>query len=395
MSSISTTATYEWAGAWATAVQRPSPTPWFANWAEAGFHDHSVRQVIRVSAGGSHLRIRLSNEYGTAPLRLTGASIGKTDEGAAVRPGTIRPLSFGGSTAVTVPAGEQIASDPVELPVDALDQLTVTLYFEEATGPATFHSVAMSVSYRAGGDHLRDREAAAFTEMSFSWYHLAGVDVSVPAPKVRDTVVIFGDSLTDGYGATAGADDRYPDELAKRLVSAGRATSVVNAGIGGNRVLNDSTCFGDKATARFQRDVLGQPGAGTVIMLEGINDIIFEHDRSPCAAPNPRVTAEELIDGHRELIRAARDGKIKIIGGTIPPFRGAEYFTEYGEQVRRAVNDWIRNSGEYDAVVDFDLVLADPAHAGRLLPAYDSGDGLHPSPAGYRAMAEAIDLDTL
>ncbi|MFI7638966.1 SGNH/GDSL hydrolase family protein [Nonomuraea sp. NPDC049400] len=388
---MTTSESNEWAAAWATAVQRPSLTPWYPNWSEDGFDHHSVRQVIRVSVGGSRLRIRLSNEYGTAPLRLSGASIGKTEEGAAVRPETMRPLSFGGSTAVTVPAGEQVASDPIELPVEALEQLTVTLYFEEATGPSTFHSVAMSLSYRADGDHLDAPGAAAFTQTSFSWYYLAGVDV----PDTGDTVVLFGDSLTDGYGATPGADDRYPDELAKRLVAAGRATPVVNAGIGGNRVLNDSMCFGEKATARFQRDVLSRPRVGTVIVLEGINDIILEHDRSPCAMPNPRVSAKELIDGYRMLIRAAREQKIKIIGGTLPPFEGAEYYTEDGETVRAAVNDWIRSSGEYDAVVDFDKVLADPEHAGRLLPAYDSGDRLHPSPAGYRAMAEAVDLASL
>jgi lysophospholipase L1-like esterase len=380
-----------WGGGWATAVQQPTATPWFPNWSQQGFDDHSVRQVIRTSVAGTHLRIRLSNAYGTTPLRLTGASIAKTATGAAVRLGTIRPLTFARSASVTVPAGGQAASDPVRLPIRALEQLTVTLYFRATTGPATFHSIAMATSYRAKGDRLRDTDDAAFTETSLSRYYLSGLDVS----GRKDTVVTFGDSITDGYGATNDADDRYPDRLAERLAASG--TPVLNAGIGGNRVLNDSACFGEKATARFQRDVLAQLGVRTVIVLEGINDILFEQDTSACATPNPRVSAKELIDGHRALIRAARSRGVRIIGGTLPPFKGSALYSEYGESVRQAVNHWIRTGGEYDAVADFDRALAnpDPRRAGELLPAYDSGDRLHPSPAGYQAMADAVDLSTL
>lgn len=172
---------------------------------------------------------------------------------------------------------------------------------------------------------------------------------------------------------------------------------MLNAGIGGNRVLNDSACFGEKATARFRRDALAQPGVRTVILLEGINDILFAQDISACAAPNPRVSAKELIDGHRALIDAARSRGVRVVGGTLPPFKGSALYSEYGESVRQAVNHWIRTGGEYDAVADFDRALAnpDPRHAGELLPAYDSGDRLHPSPAGYQAMADAVDLSTL
>ncbi|MEU4579728.1 SGNH/GDSL hydrolase family protein [Nonomuraea sp. NPDC023979] len=380
-----------WGGGWATAVQQPTATPWFPNWSQQGFEDHSVRQVIRTSVSGTHLRIRLSNAYGTTPLRLTGATIAKTATGAGVRPGTTRPLTFGHTASVTVPAGGQAASDAVRLPVRALEQLTVTLYFREATGPATFHSIAMATSYRATGNRLRDTASTAYTETSLSRYYLSGLDVS----GRKNTVVTFGDSITDGYGATNDADDRYPDRLAERL--AGSGTAVLNAGIGGNRVLNDSACFGEKAVARFQRDALAQPGVRTVIVLEGINDILFPQDTSACATPNPRVSAKELIDGHRTLIRLARSRGVRIIGGTLPPFKGSALYSEYGESVRQAVNQWIRTGGEYDAVADFDRALADPDphHAGELLPAYDSGDRLHPSPAGYQAMADAVDLSTL
>jgi lysophospholipase L1-like esterase len=380
-----------WGGGWATAVQQPTATPWFPNWSQQGFDNHSLRQVIRTSVAGTHLRIRLSNAYGTTPLRLTGATIAKTATGAAVRPGTTRRLTFGRTASVTVPAGGQAASDPLRLPVRALEQLTVTLYFRGTTGPATFHSIAMATSYRAKGDHLRDTVDAAFTDTSLSRYYLSGLDVS----GRKDTIVTFGDSITDGYGATNDADDRYPDRLAERLAASG--TPVLNAGIGGNRVLNDSACFGEKATARFQRDALAQPGVRTVIVLEGINDILFEQDTSACATPNPRVSAKELIDGHRALIRAAKSRGVRIIGGTLPPFKGSALYSEYGESVRQAVNHWIRASGEYDAVADFDRALADPdpRRAGELLPAYDSNDRLHPSPAGYQAMADAVDLSTL
>ncbi|MFI7439404.1 SGNH/GDSL hydrolase family protein [Nonomuraea indica] len=379
-----------WGGGWATAVQQPTAT-WFPNWSQEGFDNHSVRQVIRTSATGTHLRVRLSNVYGTTPLRLTGASIAKTTTGAAMRPATVRPLTFARSESVTMPAGGQAVSDPVRLPVRALEQLTVTLYFRGATGPATFHSIAMATSYRAKGDHRRDAGGAAFTETSLSRYFLSGLDVS----GRKNTVVAFGDSITDGYGATNDADDRYPDRLAERLASSG--TSVLNAGIGGNRVLNDSACFGERATARFRRDALDQPGVGTVIVLEGLNDILFPKNTGACATPNPQVTAEELIDGHRALIRAARARGVRIIGGTLTPFKGSDLYSEYGEGVRQAVNHWIRTSGEYDAVADFDRALAnpEPGHAGELLPAYDSGDRLHPSPAGYQAMADAVDLFTL
>ncbi|GAA2390740.1 hypothetical protein GCM10010404_54970 [Nonomuraea africana] len=304
-----------WGGGWATAVQQPTAT-WFPNWSQQGFDNHSVRQVIRTSVGGTHLRIRLSNAYGTTPLRLTGASIAKPKTGAAVRPGTVRPLTFARSASVTVPAGGQAVSDAVRLPVRALEQLTVTLYFRGTTGPATFHSIAMATTYRAKGDHLRDADAGSFTETSLSRYYLSGLDVS----GRKNTVVTFGDSITDGYGATNDADDRYPDRLAERLAASG--VPVLNAGIGGNRVLNDSACFGEKATARFQRDALAQPGVRTVIVLEGINDIMFPKNTAACAIPNPQVSAEELIAGHRALIHAARSRGVRMIGGTLPPFKG-------------------------------------------------------------------------
>ncbi|GAA0935745.1 SGNH/GDSL hydrolase family protein [Nonomuraea longicatena] len=383
-----------WAAGWVSAVQHPSANEWISSWAQQGFADQSVRQVVRVGAEGSRLRLRLSNIYGKTPLKLTGASIGKTAKGASVRPETLRPLRFRGAAGVTIPAGGRVAADPVTLPVEAREHVTVTLYFKGATGPATNHHLAAATSFRATGDRLRDPGAGAFSDKSTSWYFLEGLDVSGRSSTKRDTVVAFGDSITDGLGSTVDADRRYPDVLADRL--ARRSLTVLNSGIGGNRILNDSACFGEAATARFQRDVLDQPRVRTVIAMGGINDIMHgEMAPSQCTVPRPKMTADALIKGYRALIRAARADDIEIIGGTIPPFKGSPVYNEYGEGVRDTVNTWIRTGGEFDGVADFDRALADPADPDRLRPDFDSGDHLHLSDGGYRAMAEAVDLDEL
>jgi lysophospholipase L1-like esterase len=383
-----------WAGAWATAMVAANTEDIFGipDWSQEGFADHSVRQVIRVSRGGWAVRIRLSNRYGTSPLRLSGATIGKAGTGASVRPGSLRRLRFGGSAATAVPVGREGISDPAPLLVAPLERLAVTLYFAGPTGPATYHTFATATTYRATGDHRYDPGAAAFAETSLAWYYLTGVEVAGGTVSRRDAVVAFGDSITDGPSSTLDADNRYPDELAERLVAAGRPLGVLNTGIGGNRVLTDSPCFGERATVRFQRDVLDRPRVHSVIVLEGINDIgASEADFGACFLPNPQVTAEQLIDGQRALIHAAHARGITAIGGTLTPIKGSFFDSERGEAVRDAVNHWIRTGGEYDAVVDFDHALADPADPDRLRPAYDSGDGLHPNDAGMHA----IDLTTL
>lgn len=380
-----------WAGAWSASMQRPDEL-FDPHWAVRGFDDQSVRQVVRISTAGSLARVRLSNSYGAEPLRIAGASIARSGGGAEVRPGSSRPLTFGGSRDVTIEPGRELVSDPVPMRVAALESLAVTMYFGERSGPVPFHAMAAETSYRADGNRLGERGGAAFDETSRSWYVVSGVEVSGVVPH-RPGVVAFGDSITDGTMSTPGADNRYPDELAERLEH--RRRPVLNAGIGGNRVLNDSRCAGEAAISRFERDVLDQPGVGTVIILGGINDIGLSEFDNACSHPNPRVTAEQLIAGHRELIRQARASGIEVIGATLLPFEGADYHTERGEAVRDELNHWIRTSGEYDAVVDFARELAAPWDADLLHPAYDSGDQLHPNDAGYRAMAEAVDLSQL
>ena len=375
-----------WTGTWAASPQVPN-AGFEPNWSASGFADQTVRQVVRISAGGPLVRIRLSTVYGSGPLALAGATVGRTSPGAAVS--SVRHLTFSQRRSVVVPAGSEIASDPVALPVGALSHVTVSLYFATPTGPATFHSGATATSYRAAGDHASDPSAAAFTETTHSWYFLSGVDV---LSLRRDAVVAFGDSITDGALSSLDADNRYPDELAERL---GGRLGVLNEGIGGNRVLNDSPCFGEAAVRRFARDVLAQPDVRTVIVLEGINDIHSSEISFECFVPNPVVSVAQLIEGHRSLIRQAHARGVRVVGGTVMPYKGSFAYTERGEAVRDGLNAWIRSSGEYDAVVDFDRAMASSDDPDAMAAAYDSGDHLHPNDVGYRAMAEAVDLRVL
>jgi lysophospholipase L1-like esterase len=386
-----------WVGTWQTTGQAPMDATWQGpNWSREGFGDHSLRQVVRVSIGGPEVRIRISNVYGQTPLRLTGATIGKAAEGADVRPGTLRRVPFGRASSAVVPEGREMFSDAVPLRVAPLDRLAVTLYFAEATGPTTFHEFTAATMYRAAGDHRLDESGGAYTQTGLSWYYLSGIDVARrDGPAAEHAVVAVGDSITDGVGASRDTDNRWPDELAERLAAAHRPVGVLNAGLAGNRVLNDSPCFGQRLPDRFERDVLNQSGARTVIVLEGINDIGFPFWIDPCTVPRPVVTADEMISGYRTLIRAAHARGLRIIGATLLPFKGPGYYSDEGERTRDAVNRWIRDDGEFDSVVDLDRALADPDDPDRMRKAYDAGDGIHPNDAGYHAMAAAFDLDEL
>jgi len=373
-----------WTGTWASAVQRPMGATWQGpNWSLDGFANSTLRQIVRISAGGSQLRVRLSNRYGTGPLRLTGATVAKAGPGASTVPGTTRALTFRRLSSVAVPAGQDAVSDATPLRTTALERLTITLYFATPTGPATFHESAAATTYRASGDHRTDPSGTAFREESHSSYYLTGVDVA--GTSTRSAVVAFGDSITDGVSSTRNADNRYPDQLAERLAASGRRLSVVNAGLSGNRLLEDSECCGVSALHRFRTDVLSQPGVRTVIVSQGLNDLGF----------NPDVTAAQLIAGHRRLIAEAHRYGIRIIGGTITPMKGSMLDSARGELVRQEVNRWISTSGEYDAVVDFAAVLADPADPTALRCSYNAGDDLHPNDAGLAALAAAIDLSSL
>lgn len=368
--------------AWTASPQLPAEgfTP---NWSQEGFWRQSLRQAVRLTAGGDRVRVRLSNAYGTSPLRIAGATVARAGEGAAVEPGSVRRLTFGGDASAEIPARGLAVSDPAELALEPLESVTVTLHLDAVTGPATFHAQAFATSYRAPGDRLADVGGQAFDASSESWYFLSAVEVDAGR---RDAVALFGDSITDGFGSTPGANRRWSDALAERT---GRP--VLNAGIGGNLLLNDSAWYGEKGIHRLGRDVLDHQGVGTLVVLQGLNDIGFsETDEQPTYKPAPIVEAGELIDGYRELIRQARARGVRVIGSTLLPFGGSDHWGEHAAKVSHEVNEWIRGAGEWDAALDLNRVLADPADPDRLHPAYDFGDHLHPNDAGYAVMAEAL-----
>lgn len=370
------------------AVWAPAVTP-----GGPAFHAQTVRMVVHPSVGGTAPQVRVSNLRGTEPLRVGHATLGLQGNGAAPVPGSLRPLTVGGSANFTVPAGGEVWTDPAPVAVTAGTNLLITLYLPDAVAATTFHQDAFETTYataEGAGDHAGDADAAAFTETSTHWYHLSAVTVAAPG---HDTLVAFGDSITDGYNTPVSANARWPDALARRLLAGKVPLSVVDAGIGGNRVLTDvvpDVARGVSALKRFDHDVLSLPRVRTVILLEGINDI--GNNAGPDGGP---LTADHLIAGYRELIRRAHAAHLRILGGTILPYRGADYFSEDAEKTRQAANQWIRTSGEFDGVVDFDEAVRDPARPQQLKATYDAGDHLHPNAAGMKAMADAVDLRAL
>jgi lysophospholipase L1-like esterase len=354
------------------------------------FNNQTLRQVVRTSIGGSRIRVVLSNVFGTAPLRIGAASVALRSSAAALVAESIQRLTFGSRPSTTIPAGAVVVSDPVALAVPAAADLAIDLFLpmnsDTWSAPLTIHHTGLQTNYLSReGDHTGKAFSPAATMTS--WFLLARVEVMAPASS--RAVVAIGDSITDGTHSTIDANNRWPDVLARRLQSESstRDVSVLNVGIAGNRLLSEATPnFGINALARFDRDVLAQPGVAYVVVLEGINDIGIG------ARSGAVPSAVDLIAGHRQLVERAHTKGLKIFGATLLPYEGAFYFTWEGEATRRAVNQWIRMSKVYDAVIDFDAVVRDPNNRRRLLPAYDSGDKLHPSDAGYKAMAEAIDL---
>jgi lysophospholipase L1-like esterase len=382
-----------WAETWSTAPTQP--TSEVVNAAYAGFRDQTIRDVVFTSIGGREIRVRLSNIFGTRPLVIGQVSVGAVASGGALS-GPAYLVKFAGRGSVRVPAGQEVVSDPVPLAVAPLEDIAVSIYVPGPTGPATYHYFGQQDNYIAPGDHATDPGDAAFTR-TISWYFLDGVDV-LSASKRAGTVVAFGDSITDGIGSAAGANDRWPNFLARRLDAqdGDAAPAVVDEGIGGNRVLNGSACFGQSALARFGRDVLDQPDVRDVIVLEGINDIGYSGGADiGCVAPNTDVSAAQIIAGYKTMIAEAHAHGIKIFGATLIPFESSWLWSPGKQAKWDAVNHWIRTSGAFDGVVDFARAVADPNDPAYLNPAYDSGDGLHPNDAGYAAMAGVINLSAL
>jgi len=346
---------------------------------------------VHVGLGGNEIRVRVTNAFGVDGVRLDDVRVGLRQAGAALVTGTERAVTFGGLPQVTLAAGAQVLSDPVALAVQAGQDLAISMYVPGSVVAPTRHSGALTTSYSAAGAHSGEAAADAFTSTATSWFLLDGVDVRTTARA--GAVVAIGDSITEGTCSTVDANRRFPDDLARRILDAhpARPLSVLNVGTSGNRLVSDAGTNGVSAQARFERDVLAQSGARAVILLEGINDI--GHNVGPVGA-DP-VTPQDLIAAMSNIVRAAHAAGLRIIGGTLLPIAGSKYDNPEAETKRQAVNDWIRRGGVFDAIVDFDTALRDPADPARYLPAYDCGDHLHPSDAGYQAMADATDLRVL
>jgi lysophospholipase L1-like esterase len=375
-----------WVSTWTASPAQP-----FAGYPV--FQGHTLREIVRVSVGGTAVRITLSNLFGTAPLSIATAHIAFRSSGSGIVPTSDQLVTFGHSSAVTIPAGESVVSDTLQMQVPQLTDLAVSLYLPAVISNPTVHPISLETTYVSQGDHTADMELAANFTIT-SWPFLTNVEVT---GETNRAVVAFGDSVTDGFNSTLDANHRWTDTLANRLLSqSGGSITVLNAGLSGNRVLHDapqgSLWYGPSALSRFNRDVLGQAGLKYVIVLEGMNDIALPGFVAP---ESEGVTSAQITEGLLQLIQRAHSNGVRIYGGTLTPFEGATYpgyYTGAKEAQRQQVNQWIRSSKSFDAVIDFDQVLRDPNQPTKLLPQYDSGDHVHPNDAGYHAMAGAVDL---
>ncbi len=381
-----------WTAAWASAQMIPVndqvvPHEWL--------EDATVRQVVRVGLTGPRVRLRLSNAHGTAPLAIGGATVAPSADHPTARidPDSFVPVRFNGWTTTVIPAGAEVWSDPVDLPVTAGMDLAVSLYLPEPPMPPTGHPGSRATTYFAHGDQTAAADLPG-AQTAPRWLVLAGIEVFAPGARA---VAVLGDSITDGFGVQPDTNLRWTDHLAARLRAEPgfEQVAVLNAGIGGNRLLNDG--LGPNALARLERDVLSQPGVAHVIVLEGVNDLGTLTRDAPATAEQHETLVAQATEALRQIVLRARARGIKAIGGTILPFATS---TTYHPPVeteadRQAINAWIRAPGNFDAVIDFDAALRDPADPTRLNPALDSGDGLHPSMDGYRALAAAVPLELL
>ena len=370
-----------WVGTWASSPLLDAKAKNAEELLGAGA---TLREVVHVSMGGDTIRVRFSNLYGTSPLVIGVVEIAQTQKGSAIVPGTNKAVTFNGQPSVSIPPGALVVSDPTSFKLPALSDLTVSFFLPNPSGPVTEHQLGNATSYHVTGNMVSSASLESPTTAT-SWYYLNGVDTLAPADA--GAVITIGDSITDGAKSTIDTNQRWPDELARRLQADPkyRNLSVLNEGISGNKILLDGA--GPSALARFDRDVLAQSGAKYLLILEGINDIGRLH-----GTPDAGLTAADLISAFNQMVVRAHSHGIAVIGCTLTPYHGAGYFTENGEAIRKAVNQWIRTGGVLDGFVDFEAAVRDPNHPDTFLPTVDPGDHLHPNDAGYKTMGDAIDL---
>ena len=371
-------------------VEAPTPKPSQGNQPSPfalppNVNNQTVRLIVHTSLGGTRARIQLSNAYGTGPLTVGAAHIALRAKGSAIIPQSDRVLTFSGSTSFVIPPGAPVASDPLDFPVPQHGDMVISLYIAGDPTSPTVHLTGLHTTYISKPGDFTKAEEIIDATMTQSWYWISEVDVM--APGDAGTIVAFGDSITDGATSTPDTDRSWPSQLAERLAAnkAAKNVAIVNQGISGNRLLADGA--GVSALARFDRDVIAQPGVRWLIVLEGINDIGMSTMMGGAG-----VSADDLIAAHKQMIERAHMHGIKAIGATLLPYGGATYATEKGEAIRQALNQWIRTSKAYDAVIDFDAKLRDPQNPSQLNSAYFINDHLHPNDAGYKLMAEAVDL---
>jgi lysophospholipase L1-like esterase len=379
-----------WIVSWAASQQVPEPNNAVPS---DDLRDATLRQIVHLSAGGSALRVHVSNAFGTAVLHFSSVHIAHpvTPASAAIDPATDKALTFSGSQDLTIPPGAEYISDPVEYPVRALSDLAVTFYLEAPPATQTGHPGSRATSYFVHGNLVTAADLQDAKHVDH-WYQISAVDVL--SERGAASVVALGDSITDGHGATTNGNDRWTDVLARRLQSSRqtRNVGISNQGIGGNHLLTDG--LGPNALARFDRDVLAQAGVRWLIVFEGVNDLGGLARTGEVSQVEHTTRARRVIAAYEQVIERAHAHGIRVIGATITPYVGSDYYHPgpLSEADRQAVNEWIRAPGHFDAVIDFDTIVRDPRQPNRLRPDYDCGDHLHPSPAGYNAMGESIPL---
>lgn len=390
----------------AAALSQPAHSTWVASWGASqqipepsntlpadDMTDTTVRQVFHLSIGGSVLRVHLSNAFGIETLHIASVHIAHpvSPASSSIDAASDRPLTFSGNPDAIIPPGAELVSDPIDYPVAPLSDLAVTFYLQSAPARETSHPGSRATSYYVHGNLVSAPNLPSPKHVDH-WYQVSEIDVQSDPDAA--TIVALGDSITDGHGATTNGNDRWTDVLATRLQSspATRNIGVSNQGIGGNHLLTDG--LGPNALARFDRDVLAPSGVRWLIVFEGVNDLggLARSGEVPPAEHSALVA--RVIQAYQQIIARAHAHGLHVFGATITPYVGSGYYHPgpLSEADRQAVNQWVRTSGHFDAVIDFDAVVRDPQHPDRLLPAYDCGDHLHPSPAGYKAMADSIPL---